>query len=143
MPDVIFDFPINAPRARVFQAVTTPDGLDSWWTKRSSGQPLANSEYVLWFGPEYDWRAVVSRVTPNEEIELKLTSAQEDWMGTRVGFVLEESSQGTNVRFRHSGWPEENDHYRSSSYCWAMYLRLLVRYVERGDVIDYDHRLEA
>ncbi|MDT4968416.1 MAG: hypothetical protein QOJ64_3153 [Acidobacteriota bacterium] len=143
MPDVIFDFPINAPRARVFQAVATPEGLDSRWTKRSSGEPTANSEYVLWFGPEYDWRAVVSRVTPDAEFELQLTSAQEDSLGTRVGFVLEESGRGTKVRFHHLGWPEENDHYRSSSYCWAMYLRLLVRCVERGDVVDYDHRLEA
>ena len=143
MPDVIFDFPINASRSRVFQAVATPAGLDSWWTKKSSGQPEANTEYELWFGPEYDWRARVSRVTSDAEFELELTSAQEDWLGTRVGFVLEENGQTTKVRFRHIGWPEANDHYRSSSYCWAMYLRLLTRYVERGEVVDYDHRLES
>jgi len=142
MSDIFHDFPIKASRSRVFQAVATPEGLDSWWTKRSSGEPAENAEYDLWFAPKYHWRAVVSSVTPDTEFELKLTNAQEDWQGTRVGFLLEETDGVTKVRFHHTGWPEANDHYRGSSFCWAMYLRLLTRYVERGEVVPYEERLD-
>ena len=77
----------------------------------------------------------MSRYLPEIEFELEVTRAQEDWRGTRVGFLLEERDGATQVRFHHSGWPEANDHYQVSCYCWAMYLRLLKRYVEDGEVV--------
>lgn len=143
MADIVHDFPINASRQRVFQAVSSASGLDSWWTKRSSGEPAIGREYVLWFGPEHDWRAVVSRCVPDVEFELHMTKAQEDWQGTRVGFRLQETNGMTQVRFHHLDWPEVNDHYRGSSFCWAMYLRLLKRYVEKNELVPYEARLDV
>jgi hypothetical protein len=64
--------------------------------------------------------------------------------GTRVSFDLQPTeNDGTQVRFAHRGWPSESDHYRTSSFCWAMYLRLLGRAVEFGEVVPYDDRLRA
>lgn len=143
MADIFHHFPINAPAQRVFEVVSTPAGLDTWWTKSSSGQPEKNREYELCFGSTYDWRAVVSRCVPDKEFELELTSSQEDWQGTRVGFLLDEHEGVTQVRFHHTGWPESNEHYRVSCYCWAMYLRLLRRYVEHGEVVQYEDRLDV
>src|SRR5262249_26073532 len=118
--------------------ISTPTGLDTWWTSRASGEPKEGAEYELWFGPDFDWRAVVSRCVPQTEFELELTDVHQDWLRTRVGFVLEEKDGATYVRFHHTGWPEANDHYQGSCYCWAMYLRLLKRYVERGEVVPYE-----
>ncbi len=143
MADIFHHFPIKAPLRQVFQAVSSPAGLDAWWTKGSSGEPEEQSEYMLNFGPEHGWRAVVSRLVPDTEFELELTRAQEDWVGTRVGFALEEKDGTTQVRFHHAGWPEANEHYRVSCYCWAMYLRLLKRYVEQGEIVPYEGRLDA
>jgi uncharacterized protein YndB with AHSA1/START domain len=143
MPEISHDFQINAPARRVFQVISSPEGLDQWWTKRSSGNAAEGMEYQLWFGPEYDWRAVVSRCVPDKEFELKLVKAHEDWMGSRVRFQLKENNGKTTLCFQHKGWPEENDHYRVSCFCWAMYLRLLKRYVERGERVPYEERLEA
>ena len=105
MPDIFHDFVIKAPAQKVFQAVSTPQGLDAWWTKRSSGEPKRGAEYELWFGPGFDWRAVVSRFVPAAEFELEMTKADEDWLGTRVAVDLEQKEGLTQVRFRHSGWP--------------------------------------
>jgi uncharacterized protein YndB with AHSA1/START domain len=143
MPDIFQHFPIKANARAVFDAVSTPAGLDAWWTESSTGQPAANNEYHLGFGEGYNWRARVSSCVPGEEFELELTEAHEDWKGTRVGFSLNEIDGMTNVRFHHTGWPESNDHYRVSCYCWSMYLRLLKRYVERGEVVAYEDRLDA
>ena len=79
MADILYDFSINASPDRVFRAVSTPEGLDRWWTRRSSG-------------------------------------------------------------FSHTGWPSANEHFRVSSYCWAMYLRVLRRYLEHGEVVPYEQR---
>lgn len=143
MPDIAHDFPIRAPAERVFRAVSTPGGLDEWWTARSAGEPREGAEYELWFGPEYDWRATVSRCRPDVEFELELTRADPEWLGSKVSFRLEAGPQSTQVRFRHSGWPEESEHYRISSYCWAMYLRVLKRFLEHGERVPYERRLEV
>jgi uncharacterized protein YndB with AHSA1/START domain len=143
MADIFHHFPIRAPAQKVFDAVSTPAGLDTWWTKRSSGQPRMGMSYELWFGPDGDWRATVSQCIPELAFELEMTRAQDDWLGTRVGFSLREDHGVTHVRFQHLGWPESNEHYRVSSYCWAMYLRLLKRYVEHGEVVPYQDRLDA
>ncbi|HLF20266.1 MAG TPA: SRPBCC domain-containing protein [Bacteroidota bacterium] len=143
MPAIFHDFPIKASASSVFRAISSPQGLDAWWTKRSSGQPEKGIEYKLWFGPEYDWRAMVSTCTLNKEFEFQMTSADKDWKETRVGFVLDENAGIVRVRFCHAGWPESNEHYRVSCYCWAMYLRLLKRYVELGEVVPYESRLDV
>jgi uncharacterized protein YndB with AHSA1/START domain len=143
MPDIVHHFPIKASADLVFQAISTPAGLDTWWTKRASGEPKEGAEYELWFGSDHDWRAIVSRCAPPTQFELELTSAHEDWQGTRLGFGLEEMDGLTQVRFHHTGWPQLNDHYQVSCYCWAMYLRLLRRYVEMGEIVPYEDRLNA
>ena len=143
MADIFHQFPINAPREKVFEAVSTPAALDAWWTKGSSGKAVEGEGYTLDFGPEYDWSAVVSRCVPHTEFELKITSSEEDWQGTRVGFRLDDNKGGTLVRFHHTDWPELSEHYRISCFCWAMYLRLLKRYVEFGEVVPYEDRLDV
>lgn len=143
MPDILQDFPIKADADRVFDAIATPEGLDRWWTVHSAGEPVDGAEYVLWFGPEYDWRARVTSVVRPSRFELQLIDADEDWNGTRVGFTLEPNGESTRVRFHHIGWPQANAHYRTSCHCWAMYLRILRRYLEYGEVVPYEDRLDA
>ena len=143
MPDIFHDFPIAVPAARVFQAVSAPAVLDQWWTKRSAGKPVLGSEYELGFGPGYDWRATVSQSIPDQRFEFKLVKAGPDWLGTRVGFQLSARKGLTQVRFHHTGWPEQNEHYRISCYCWAMYLRILKRYLENGETVPYERRLDV
>lgn len=143
MPDILHDFPIKATPERVFDAVSTPAGLDTWWTKTSRGAARAGEVFELGFGPGYDWRARVTRCEPGRAFELEMTRADGDWTGTRVGVELEDRDGATWVRFHHTGWPETNEHYRISCCCWAMYLRVLRRSLEHGEAVPYEQRLEV
>jgi hypothetical protein len=49
----------------------------------------------------------------------------------------------TRVAFHHVGWPEANAHHRTSSFCWAMYLRLMRLSIENGTVVPYAERLSV
>jgi uncharacterized protein YndB with AHSA1/START domain len=142
MPDIFHDFPIKAPPERVFEAVSTPHGLDCWWTKSSAGEAAEGAEFELWFGPKYDWRAKVTVCVRNSTFELEMVRADGDWTGTRVGFRLEDRDSTTNVHFYHTGWPSQNEHWRISCYCWAMYLRILRRYLEHSELVPYEKRLD-
>lgn len=143
MASILHEFVIKAAPQGIFEAMTSPAGLDQWWTHYSSGEPRLDSTYALGFGPEYDWEARVTRCLKDQEFELELVEASDDWLGTRVGFRLEPLGDHTQVSFWHAGWKEETHHFRTSTFCWAMYLRLLRRYVERGEAVPYEERLDA
>src|SRR5512143_1615194 len=143
MSDILHDLSIRAPVSRVFEAVSTPAGLDRWWTARAAGTPETGADYELWFGPEYAWRATVRRCVPDRVFELELTRSMPDWTGTLVTFMLTPSDVGTQLRFAHTGWPSASEHFRISTYCWAMYLRILRRDLEFGESVPYEQRLEV
>ena len=140
MPDIYHDFPIVAAPEKVFEAISLPEGLNAWWTKKSTGLPQKGEEYQLWFAPEYDWRACVIDCKAGEVLEWEMVDADTDWTGTRVGFRLIDKGSYTQVRFHHTRWANLNDHFRRSSYCWAMYLRVLKAYVENGKMVPYEDR---
>jgi uncharacterized protein YndB with AHSA1/START domain len=143
MPDIFHDFPIRGEAHAIFAAISTPTGLDEWWTKTSAGEPRAGTIYELGFGEGYDWTARVTEAVPNELLELQMVKADADWTGTRVRFELASGRRATSVHFRHLGWPANNEHYRSSCYCWAAYLRILRRHVEHGERVPYEQRLDV
>lgn len=143
MPDILQEFPINASPAEVYRAVSEPRLLDEWWTLTSSGRADVGATYDLDFGPGYRWKAVVTKADPDAAFELRFTSADADWVDTVVGFELEPSGTGTQVRFYHRGWPASNAHYRISCHCWALYLRILRRHIEHGESVPYAERLGA
>ena len=143
MPDILQDFPIAASPSRVYEAVSDPRMIDEWWTLTSTGRPAVGSTYNLDFGPGYHWQAVVTKANPSSAFELRLTSADADWLDTVVGFELEPSGDAAQVRFYHRGWPAASDHYRTSCHCWALYLRVLRRHIEHGESVPYYRRLDA
>ena len=144
MADIVHEFMVKASLQRVFHSFATPAGLDTWWTKGCKGECREGGEVHLYFGPEYDWRAGVTRCVPPSSFELHITEAHPDWVGTRVGCeLLPEGKDGTRVRFHHTGWADLNEHWRVSCFCWAMYLRILRRNLEYGETVEYERRLEV
>ena len=69
--------------------------------------------------------------------------AWERFWKRRVGLRLEPRADVTWVRFSHTGWPVQNEHYRVSCTCWAMYLRILRRSLEHGESVPYEDRLDV
>ncbi len=91
MPDILLNFPVNAPVEKVFDAIAAPEGLSQWWTLRSDGKPIVGTTYELYFAKDYDWRAAVIEAKPPHRLVLKVTDATPDWLGTQVSFTLAES----------------------------------------------------
>lgn len=143
MTDIFHSFPISVSISEVFKGVSTPKGLNIWWCETSVGKSAIGENYKLSFGHKYNWTAIVSKFVSDKEFELTFTDADPDWNGTKVGFTLMFNNNITNVHFYHKGWKENNEHYRISCYCWAMYLRLLKRNLELGEEILYEDRLNV
>lgn len=143
MPDIFHHFPINAPSEKVFESISTPKGLDRWWSESARGKAAMGEKFHLSFGPGYNWSAVVTKFIYGKEFELTMLESDSDWEGSKVGFNLAEVNGVTQVRFYHTGWKEANEHYKISTYCWAMYLRILKRNLEFGEEVAYKDRLNV
>lgn len=143
MTDIFHYFPINAPIDKVFEAISTPSGLDKWWTKSSIGIGNIGEKFQLHFEPDYNWTALVTKCIPEKEFELTMQNSDKDWEGSKVGFRLTANNKTTDVQFYHTGWNEDNEHLRISNFCWAMYLRILKRYLEFGEFVPYSNRLQV
>ena len=131
---------IKASIIEVFDAVSIPEHLNNWWTLKSSGKPEMGATYNLNFTDEYDWYSQVSVCKPVDSFHLKMTKSDKDWDPTTFGFDLEEKDNGTYLKFFHVNWPENNDHLKHSSFCWAMLLNGLKNYLEKGIIIPFEER---
>tara|TARA_R110000868_G_scaffold53370_3_gene167641 strand:+ start:671 stop:1099 length:429 start_codon:yes stop_codon:yes gene_type:complete len=131
---------IKASPKEVFDAVSQPNHLDNWWTLKSSGKPELNAEYNLNFTDQYNWFCKVSKIKVNESIHFKMTKSDSDWNPTTFGFDLEAKENGAYLKFSHENWPANNDHFKHSSFCWAMLLNGLKNYVEKGVIIPFEDR---
>jgi len=140
MPDVLHQFVIQASPDVVWPFFATGEGLAKWWTESSAGIAKAGEVWQLYFTPEYDWRARVTRCETNSAFELTMIEAMEDWLGTQVGVELRGGGGSTVIDFYHRGWAANTDHFRISSFCWATYLRLLKRHIEHGEFTPYGRR---
>jgi uncharacterized protein YndB with AHSA1/START domain len=141
MPEILIQLNINVPAKHVFNAFVTVDGLNAWWTKDSTARPSKGEIFDFHFGTECHWQGRVTEYRRNEIIEWEMTKASPDWMGSKVGAVLKEHDEYTIVDFYHKGWAYSNEHFRISSYCWAMYLRCMKEWLEKGVFIEYENRL--
>ncbi|MFD1162133.1 SRPBCC family protein [Hwangdonia seohaensis] len=137
---IFHNFQIKASPKKVFDAVSQPEHLDNWWTLKSSGKPEIHATYNLNFTDDYNWFCKVSKVKSNAAFHLKMTDADKDWKPTTFGFDLEETENGTMVKFCHVNWPENNHHFKHSSFCWALLLNGLKNYLEKGIIIPFEDR---
>lgn len=101
---VFHNLSIKAGTKEVFDTITLPEHLNNYWSLKSSGKAVLNSEYNLNFTDTYNWFCNVSSVIPNESFYLKMIKFDAYWNSTIFGFNLEEKEEGTLVKFSHTNW---------------------------------------
>lgn len=137
---IYFNFMINTDKFSVYRAVTEPEHLVNWWPLKCSGIPNEGEEYNFNFTDKYDWYAEVKSAKQWDHIHYKMTESDDDWNPTTFGFDLEEKNNGIYLHFFHKDWPECNTHFKHSSFCWAMLLKGLKDYLEKGTIVPFEDR---
>ncbi|EAZ81407.1 SRPBCC family protein [Algoriphagus machipongonensis] len=133
-------FWIRSTISKVFSAISSPEQLILWWPQKCSGKPEIGESYNFYFTPEYDWFGTVSKVEENKAFHIKMVDSDKDWDPTSFGFELEEDGTMVKVSFWHKGWENQNEHFKISSYCWAILLQGLKNYLEKGEVLPFEER---
>jgi uncharacterized protein YndB with AHSA1/START domain len=141
---------INAPAAKVYEAIATADGISTWWDKQTPVQ--TDRGLMLEHNPGSEHGVVKLRVVelvPNKRVEWECISAHPKsspasaWTGTRFIFEMAERGDGvassgsgrnphriTTLDFRQSGYDERSEFFGSNNFAWGQVLQNLKQVVE-------------
>lgn len=120
---------IKCPIEKVYESITTMQGLASWWTR----QTIVNNKTIDFrFGDTDHVQVSVIKLIPNNYIEWECVIGDSEWIRTKFIFNLEKRENETVLRFSHSDWKKETDFFASCNYQWGYYLRSLKLYCESG-----------
>ena len=135
MYDIVHQLSIAAIPERVYEAVTTSEGLATWWTTDVEFGP-GDGEFRLGFDDgAVRMRFQTDAFDPPVLVHMTCIDGPAEWPGTQLAFRIraEPDANGTILRFWHGGWENEDGLLPSASFRWAMFLDSLRRALETGE----------
>ncbi|AXC09797.1 Aha1 domain protein [Acidisarcina polymorpha] len=137
MPDIMHRLSISSDPQRVYAAITTTEGVRSWWVRDADLEPWVggSGEFrFLHYGPGHIHRITIEALMPEQEVTWRIQSSFiSEWNGTQIAFHLTRSNAGTDIRFAHRGYMKADDIYAMCTTGWGYYLVSLKQYVETGE----------
>ncbi|MFD8755984.1 SRPBCC domain-containing protein [Kitasatospora sp. NPDC059577] len=131
MADILHRIGVTASPEAVHAALTTVDGLASWWTEETDGDPGVGGVVRFRFGPGgFDMK--VLETEPGRRVVWEVIDGPEEWIGTRIRFDLKQEDDFTIVLFRHEDWREPVEFMYHCSTKWATFLMSLKAVLETG-----------
>ena len=116
---------------KVYDALTTIEGLAGWWTEDTTGDPTPDGTIAFRFPPG-GFDMVVKDAKPAERVTWEVVDGPEEWVGTTVDWQLRRDGNWTVVLFAHQGWAEPVEFMHHCSTKWGTYLLSLKRLLEDG-----------
>ncbi len=125
----------SSPEA-VYGALSTIEGLASWWTVDTRGNTGIGD--VIKFTFTADGRELgffdmkVLELDPGKRVLWQVDGGPAEWVGTRVHWDLKQEDGFTIILFRHEGWREPVEFMSHCSTKWATFLMSLKALLETG-----------
>ena len=80
--DIVHRIGIEGSAARVYAALSTPDGLAGWWTEQVSGGPQVGGVLQFRFGNQGGSDMRVVELSPNSRVVWDCVAGAPEWIGT-------------------------------------------------------------
>ncbi len=123
-------FAIAAPRDDVYSALTTADGLASWWSTRVTA---TTDTIEFTFGGDFNPVMRVAEPAAPAAVRWECVGGHEPWAGNEFSFELEDTGAGTRLRFwQHYARELSDDAYGTYNFNWGYYLESLRLLCEAG-----------
>lgn len=135
--DIIHRVGIQAPVQKVYEALSTVDGIAGWWTEHTSGISQIGKTIVVRFlssdGKEIgSMNMEVKALEPGKTVHWTFIAGPEEWIGTEAVFNLHQEGDYTIVLFGHKNWREAVEFTAHCSMKWAIFMLSLKGFVETG-----------
>jgi uncharacterized protein YndB with AHSA1/START domain len=127
---------IQAPVEKVYEALTTQEGLAGWWTPDTIAKPETGSIAKFTFD-NYFKEMQIEELKPYSNVKWLCLKGYADWVGTKLNFELQPHDKRTVLFFHHDGWKAYTPEFASCSYDWALFFRSLKFLCETGKGFPY------
>jgi len=117
---------------KVYDALTTIEGLAGWWTDDTKGSAEAGGVIEFRFGEAGGFDMKVLEARPGEHVLWEVSDGPEEWVGTQIGWDLRTEGDFTIILFAHRGWREPVEFMHHCSTKWATFLLSLKSLLETG-----------
>ena len=118
---------------KVYDALTTVDGLAGWWTDDTKGSGEVGGVLEFRFPPLDGFDMEVVEAKPQERVTWRVADGPEEWIGTTIEWRLRQEDEYTIVLFRHVGWQEPGEFMHHCSTKWGSFLMSMKSLVETGE----------
>lgn len=128
---------INAPVAKVYEAIATADGISTWWDPQTPVE--TDHGLVLEHNPGPEHGVVQLRVVelvPDKRVEWECISTHPKsspasvWTGTHFIFEINGAGGAATVDFYQTGYDERSEFFEFNSSAWEQVLQNMKRVVE-------------
>jgi uncharacterized protein YndB with AHSA1/START domain len=136
---LVHEVTIKASPANIYKALSTQEGLASFWTSETKAEPKVGSVASFGFGGPSQ-RMKVDELTAGERVKWTGLDDFPNWGGTNVSWEIAGSEAGeTKVTFRHTNWPAPvtADDLGSINYTWGVIVERLKQYAETSKPAPY------
>ena len=123
----------NSTPEKVYEALTTVEGLADWWTDDTTGIAGKVGGEVAFRFPSGGFDMEVIDLKPSERVVWRVIDGPEEWVGTTIDWDLHQNDDYTIVLFKHQGWREPVEFMHHCSTKWGSFLMSLKSLVETGE----------
>ena len=128
---------INAPTAKVYEAISTAEAIGTWWDKQTATETDTGLVLEHYPGPEHGVvKMQVLQMVQDTRVEWECisthpkTSPASAWTGTHVVFEITAREKMAILDFRHSGWDKNSEYCGFCNYRWGVALQKLQQVCE-------------
>jgi uncharacterized protein YndB with AHSA1/START domain len=153
MPHIHHRLFIGASVEKIYDALTSKNGLSAWWTHQTTARAEPGSVSRFTFGDGYFKDMKIIELKQAHYVEWLCVAGAEEWLGTSISFVLEpgpkgvlsaahpelndqfqqnSGDNGTILTLHHRDWKDYTSMFAECSYTWALFMRSLKLFCETG-----------
>jgi uncharacterized protein YndB with AHSA1/START domain len=135
--EILHAVDVAADAPTIYRAISTRDGLASFWTGDAEAEPAVGSTARFRFpDAPVDLKMRVDALEPGTRVAWRCLGDFPYWKDTRVEWELSPSptGNGTQVLFRHVGWADDYPELDCArvSWVWGQVVGRLKAYAESG-----------
>jgi uncharacterized protein YndB with AHSA1/START domain len=161
MPNIHQQLIIGAPAEKVYDAITSREGLSGWWTPGATAMPKLDSIARFPFGQEYFKEMRITELSSTQRVKWICIAGTAEWIGTSISFELQSGKKSqllnlnpdiedqieqqnhdtvTLLNFHHDDWKAYTPMFGECSYTWGQFLRSLKLFCETGKGRPWPHQ---
>ncbi len=123
---------VEATPSALYSAISTQEGLSSWWTPMTEASPEVGTVARFRFGDgKHGPDMRIDELVEDQRVVWRCVDGP--WKDMAFHFNVSSHERGAVLHFVHEGWPDNGDFYMHCNAKWGFFLAVILKnYLEKG-----------